>query len=202
MLGLNYTSVADPILRSLRQFTPVFAGMRAGDSVLDICCGTGAQAYEYATLGLQTIGIDISPQMLELSAYYTNKFDGSNLSFQMADAASLPFKNTNFDFVSISLALHDKEMALQNQIILEMKRVVQPGGSLIFIDFTCPLPGNVLSLAVKTVEFLAGGEHSRNFREYMRRGGLNEILKQAGLNKIKHAYLKAGNIMLVQTAVD
>ncbi|MDD4877167.1 MAG: methyltransferase domain-containing protein [Dehalococcoidales bacterium] len=202
MPGLNYTTVADPIMRSVRRFTPVFACMRTGDRVLDVCCGTGAQVYEYAVLGLQAVGIDISPHMLGLSRYYSEKFEGSNLSFQTADAASLPFDDAGFDFASISLALHEKETVLQSQIIFEMKRVVKPGGSLIFIDFTCPLPDNIFSFAIKSVEFLAGSEHHRNFREYMKRGGLEEILMQTGLKKIKQAYLKAGNIMLVQTAVD
>jgi ubiquinone/menaquinone biosynthesis C-methylase UbiE len=46
MFMFNYETLVDPLLRDLRKHTPEFAGMRTGDKVIDVCCGTGAQVLE------------------------------------------------------------------------------------------------------------------------------------------------------------
>jgi len=41
MFIFNYSNLIDPLLRDIREFVPGFAGMNAGNKVLDVCCGTG-----------------------------------------------------------------------------------------------------------------------------------------------------------------
>jgi ubiquinone/menaquinone biosynthesis C-methylase UbiE len=68
VLNINYATVIDPILREVRQYLPAFAGMKTGDSVLDVCCGSGVQVYEYLRKGLAAQGVDNNnKQMLDLA---------------------------------------------------------------------------------------------------------------------------------------
>ena len=53
----NYETLVDPLLRDLRKFTPEFSGIKAGDKVIDVCCGTGAQVLEYGRCGKADFGI-------------------------------------------------------------------------------------------------------------------------------------------------
>jgi len=196
VFGLNYANVIDPLLHDMRVFVLQFAGMEAGESVLDVCCGSGAQVFEYAKQRIVATGIDSNPSMLRLAQKYARKFGSLNTSFQVADAANLPFDDSSFDFTSISLALHEKENSMRDLIIFEMRRVTRRSGSLIFIDFSTPLPRNALAFAIRKLEFLAGCQHHKHFRDYVTHGGLERILEHNGLKAAKRAALIGGNITI------
>jgi ubiquinone/menaquinone biosynthesis C-methylase UbiE len=197
MFMFNYETLVDPLLRDLRKFTPEFSGMKAGDKVIDVCCGTGAQVLEYGCRGIVATGIDISPSMLKIATRNMRRQKAVNVSFQLANATSLPFPDGYFDYASISLGLHDKEKPIRYQIISEMKRVIKQDGALILIDFQVPLPRNVWAVSARAIEFLAGGSHYQGFRDYLANGGLEDILKNHGLREECRTYLKNG--LLVAT---
>ena len=155
--------------------------MKAGDRVLDVCCGTGDQAFYYARRGIITTGIDQSPRMLKLAESNKGKQGLSNVSFQIADAQNLPFKDNFFDCASISFALHENERAAIEKIIAEMKRVVRKGGALIFMDFRVPLPKGLYFYFINAIEFMAGRENYRCFKSFIEQGGLDGISKKSHL---------------------
>lgn len=193
-----YSMVIDPLLRDLRVYVPRFSEMKAGDRVLDVCCGTGDQALHYARRGIITAGIDLSPHMIRVAERNKRKHGLSNVSFQVGDATKLPFQDHCFDYASISLALHEKESASRDRIISEMKRVVRKEGILVFIDFQVPLPRNPYTYLAKAIEFSAGGEHHRYFTDYIEQGGLEEMLSENQLPEEKRDYLKSGLIVIIK----
>ena len=197
---LSYETLVDPLLRDIRKCTPEFCGMKAGDKVLDVCCGTGAQVLEYGRHGIIATGIDISQGMLDIARRNQMRQKAVNVSFQLADATSLPFPGGYFNFASISLGLHDKEQLIRYQIISEMKRVVKQGGALIFIDFRVPLPRNVWGVFARAIEFFVGGSHYQGFKDYLRNRGLEGILKNHDLREECRTYLKSGLIVLTKVA--
>ena len=199
MFPLNYATIVDPLLQDVRLYTVEFAGMKAGDRVLDVCCGTGDQVFYYAEAGIMATGVDLDPHMLKLARRDKRNRSFREVSFQIADAQDLPFKDGLFDYASISFALHEKGQETGNRVISEMKRVVKEKGALIFIDFSVPLPENMLSYFVKIVEFMAGRAHHRCFRDYLAQGGLDIILRNNQLFEEKRAYLKNGLIAMVKT---
>ncbi len=196
MLFLNYSTLIDPFLRGIRPYTIYFSGMKAGDRVLDVCCGTGDQAFYYAEAGIRATGIDLDPNMLKLAGKGKRKRD--NVSFQRADACYLPFKDNSFDCASISFALHEKERAARDKIISEMKRVVRKGGALIFLDFQVPVPNTIFPRLVKVIEFLAGRNHHRCFRDYLAQGGLDVLLARNQLAEAGRDYLNDGLITIIK----
>jgi len=197
VLNINYATIIDPVLRDVREYLPEFAGMQAGDNVLDVCCGSGAQVYAYFRKGMAAQGVDNSQQMLALARRYYAKFAIPSAAFILADAAHLPFADGSFNFTSISLALHDKDVTLMDMILSEMKRVTRPGGVLAFVDYTVPLPRSVTGCFIRAIEFFAGAEHFSNFRQYLKSGGLQRALKFNGLVVVKETLVKSGNITLV-----
>ena len=199
MFPLNYSAVVDPLLRDIRAYTVEFSGMKTGDKVLDICCGTGDQVFYYAKAGTMATGIDLNSNMLKLATRDKRKQALDNVSFQLADAQNLSFKDNYFDYASISLALHETGRTVRDNIISEMKRVVKKGGTLIFIDFQVPLPKNLLPCLVKAIEFLAGRNHFRNFKDYIKQGGLDAILKKNQLTERKKDYLNNRLITMIKT---
>ena len=192
----SYENFIDPVLRNIRQITPEFSCIKAGDEVLDVCCGTGAQVIEYGKHGILATGIDREQSMLSVALKNKEQQNLLNTSFYLADATALPFEDDRFDYVSISFGLHDKERNIRNKIVSEMKRVVKQEGSLIFIDYQVPLPNNVWAMLARTIEFIAGGSHYYGFRDYIDNGGLKSVLKNHQLFEEKTGYFKSGIVVI------
>ena len=202
MIIFNYETLIDPLLRDIRKVTPEFAGMKAGDRVLDVCCGTGEQAREYGRRGIIAGGIDNSREMIKTALGKRPGQQPGNVQFQLADAADLPFPDGYYDYVSISFGLHDKERPVRDKVISEMKRVVKAEGVLIFIDYQVPLPANVWAAAARAIEFIAGGSHYRGFQDYLKNGGLDGIIMKHRLREHSRSYLKSGLVAMMKVVND
>lgn len=198
MAILSYENLIDPVFRDVRQHMIDFAGMKAGQRVLDVCCGTGAQVIEYSKKGLEAIGIDLEEKMLAVAYKTLRQSPLENASFFLADATRMPFDDQSFDYVSISFALHDKEKPSRDEVVREMKRVVKPQGFLLIIDFSSPLPRNIWGLLSRIIEFAAGGSHYQGFKSYNREGGISAILERHELKCIKAARFKSGIVTAVK----
>ncbi len=187
-------------MRDLRKFTPEFSGMQAGDKVIDVCCGTGAQVLEYGHRGIVATGIDINLIMLKIATRNRIRQKAANITFQLADATNLPFPDGYFDYATISLGLHDKEKPMRYQIISEMKRVIKHDGAIILIDYQVPLPRNVWGMSVRAIEYFVGGSHYKSFKDYLAHGGIEDILKDHSLQekcrtKLKNGVLTAAKVV-------
>src|SRR5436309_751542 len=75
-----------------------FAGVRAGDVVLDIACGTGVAAVTAAQRGAKVTGLDLTPALLE-RARYNAQLAGLTIEFIEGDAEHLPFGDDTYDVV-------------------------------------------------------------------------------------------------------
>ena len=164
--------------------------------LMDICCGTGDQVFYYARAGMKAAGIDLDWNMLKLAQ--RDKRNTGVVSLQRADARYLPFRDNSFDHASISFALHEKERDARDRIIAEMKRVVKKGGALIFIDFQVPQPKKLLTYLVRILEFFAGREHHRCFRDYLAQGGLDVLLARNQPAEARREYLNGGLITVIK----
>jgi SAM-dependent methyltransferase len=102
------------------------AGVKTGDRVLDVGCGTGVLAREAAgRVGPdgQVVGLDLNEGMLAVATRTEPRIE-----WRAGDAAALPFKDASFDVVLSQFALMffpDRGAALR-----EMWRTLAPGGRL------------------------------------------------------------------------
>jgi len=198
MRFLGYETLVDPFLKDMRSFIAEFADIKSGDRILDVCCGTGAQILEYAQRDPIAVGIDNDPAMLRVATGNRMKQKVDNISFELADATSLPFKGSYFDHVSISFGLHDKIRQVRNRVVSEMKRVVKQHGALILADYQVPLPRNIWAIAAWGIEFLANGSHYEGFRDYLSTGGLDGILRTHDLREERRVCVKSGLVVIVK----
>ena len=199
MLLLNYATLVDPILKDIRIYASDFLGIKMGERVLDICCGTGDQVFYYSQKGAMATGVDQNSKMIKISEKNNKKRGLNDVTFHLASATELPFSDGYFDHASISLGLHEMERDERDKAIAEMKRVVKKGGILMFIDFKVPLPNNCIAYFIKTVEFVAGRDNYRCFKDYLAQGGLCQILKENKLNPQLETLLKLGNLQIIKS---
>jgi len=194
-----YSTFLDPLLREIRVFTLEFAEVKKGDKVLDVCCGTGDQAFYYAKKGATVIGIDLNSRMIEIALTGKQKQGVSDIDFKVADATALPFEDHVFDMASISLALHEIEGSKRDAVISEMKRVVKKDGYLIFIDFKVPFVSNSASYLIKAAEYLAGKNNRESLKSYIEEGGLPVLLGRNKLKLEKISYFQDGLLTIIKT---
>jgi len=201
VLLFNYSTVIDPIFKDLRTCIVELSGVKAGDRVLDVCCGTGEQAFHYEQKGATATGVDQNPNMIEMAERNRKRKGFKHSTFRIAGATELPFPDGFFDCASISLALHEMERDERHKAVSEMKRVVKKNGVLMFVDFQVPLPRNFMAYLIRAVEFIAGRENHKCFRDYLAQGGLKGILKEAQLAPQEEAFLMSGNLQVIKSKV-
>jgi ubiquinone/menaquinone biosynthesis C-methylase UbiE len=104
----------------------ILDGLSAGVA-LDAACGTGRHTAYLASLGHEVIGVDSSPEMLEVAR--TKVPTGT---FHEADLLDLPLDDDSVDLVVCAIALtHVPDLA---QALREFVRVLKPNGHLVISD--------------------------------------------------------------------
>ena len=104
------------------------AGSVAGKTVLDVGCGDGALASEFARRGAIVTGLDANPAMIAAARRRT-EIEATQLHLVEGQAEKLPFNDAAFDLVlavTVLCFVRDAERA-----VVEMARVLKPGGRLV-----------------------------------------------------------------------
>jgi len=100
--------------------------------VLDVCSGTGKQAFAFAEKGFEVTGIDLSEEMINIAKRKSKKYE--NVKFFVCDASELDFRKNHFDISVISFGLHEMPEEIRDNTLTEMKRVTKK--QIIIIDFS------------------------------------------------------------------
>ncbi len=173
--------------QSYRDKVVHLAGLTAGESVLDVGCGTGTLAitakWHVGRTG-KVIGIDASPEMIARARGKAAR-TAPDVDFQIAAAEALPFSEATFDVVLSTTMLHCLPEDARRRSVREMRRVLKPGGRLLIVDFGGP---------VETRHSLIA--HLRHHRHF----DLHEVLPAlgaAGLERIQVGALGFSDLQFV-----
>ncbi len=127
------------IHKGWRGFATRCASLEAGNSVLDVCSGTG----EWAPSLRKAVGpegfvaaADFSLPMLQ---YGEKRFEQQKTDEVQGDASRLPFTDASFDAVTIGFGI--RNVADRDQAFREMFRVLKPGGRMVCLEFSQPPAG-------------------------------------------------------------
>jgi len=104
------------------------------DTVLDVACGNGTVAFEYAKIVKHVTGIDITPAMIERARIIQKERNLDNLDWRIGDISTLPFRDDYFSIVVTRGSLH--HLIDFNKVMEEMYRVCKPGGKILITDIT------------------------------------------------------------------
>ncbi|MBE9041886.1 class I SAM-dependent methyltransferase [Oscillatoriales cyanobacterium LEGE 11467] len=102
------------------------------DKVIDIGCGSGLFLPMISQRCRELVGVDISPEFLRDSRETIDRFGLSNTRVLLAKSEELPFPDNEFDVLLMVDAIH--HIYHLSETVLEMKRVLKPGGKLIIFE--------------------------------------------------------------------
>lgn len=126
--------------RELRETTVNLAGVKLGDSVLEIGCGTGTltlAAKRRAGPSGKVYGIDVIPLMIELSQQKAAQA-GEEIIFQLANINEIPFPTNTFDVVMCSFMIFHMAEKTREKGMMEIYRVLKPRGRFLVLDGATP----------------------------------------------------------------
>ena len=112
------------------------SGVGADDNVLDVACGPGLVACEFARHARKVTGIDLTPAMIDEARKRQSESGLANLDFTVSDAVPLPFADNSFSLVLTRYSLH--HMLEPTRALAEMVRVCRPGGRVLVADVALP----------------------------------------------------------------
>jgi ubiquinone/menaquinone biosynthesis C-methylase UbiE len=180
--------------RAFRERMAALARLKAGESVLDVGCGTGTLAITAKRLvGPQgTVhGIDASPEMIARARRKAAKA-GVEVIFENAVAESLPFSDARFDVVFTSMMLHHLPGEARRQCLREIRRVLKPGGRLLAVDFGGP--------ERQRHGLIARFHHHRHSQFDLRT--VVPMMQEAGLQRVGEGAIGLGGLQFVFASPD
>lgn len=155
------------------------AGVRAGETVVDLGSGAGFDALLCAEkLGPEGrfIGVDMTPEMLERARINAvNAGYARTVEFREGLIENLPVASESVDVVISNCVINlspDKA-----QVFREAHRVLKPGGRLAVSDIvlTKPLPQSVAEMAMSWIACVGGASTEDEYLGFMRDAGFESI---------------------------
>ena len=131
----RFYAIIEGIFESgLRQKGLQLLSVTSGETVLEVGVGTGYSLKEIAkSVGKngKAYGLDITPQMLEITSERLNKAGLSQrVELCEGDARSMPYEDGKFDAVYMASTLELFDTPDIPRVLKETKRVLKPGGRL------------------------------------------------------------------------
>ena len=159
-----------------------FAQLREGDVVLDLGSGAGRDAFLAAQrVGPKgrVIGVDMTPEMLDLAARNAQKFKKStgltNVEFRKGQIEQLPVKDGEVSVVMSNCVINlspDKPAVFR-----EAFRALRPGGRLLVSDIVLlrPLPESVRQSEALYAACIAGAIGKQEYLKAIRDAGFAQV---------------------------
>ena len=151
-------------------------GLGPDDEALDVACGPGLVACDFAEHAARVTGIDLTPGMIEQARKLQADKGLANLDWRIGDVSNLPFDDSTFSVVSTRYSFH--HLLDPARALAEMTRVCRPGGRVAVVDVYSRDPEQ--GAAYDHVEKLRDPSHVRalgldEFAELFDRSGLEKV---------------------------
>lgn len=194
--------------RVWKHFTITTAPLRKGDRVLDIAGGSGDLSRGWAKRVGRSGEVwltDINSSMLTVGRDRLLN-EGLALPVALCDAEKLPFVDNYFNLVSVSFGL--RNMTHKEVALAEMYRVLQPGGTLLVLEFShvfkplkpiydlysfkmLPLMGKLIAKDADSYQYLA-----ESIRMHPDQETLKQMMLEVGFDSVSYHNLTVGVVAL------
>ncbi|WKZ32675.1 MAG: bifunctional demethylmenaquinone methyltransferase/2-methoxy-6-polyprenyl-1,4-benzoquinol methylase UbiE [Thermodesulfobacteriota bacterium] len=195
------------IHRLWKRFVASEAGLRPGQSALDVAGGTA----DIALLMADRVGsegsvvvFDINGEMLKVGRdKCVDRGYLSNIRFAQGNAEEIPFEDNTFHCATVGFGI--RNVTHLDRALSEMTRVVKPGGKVICLEFSRPESALLrkaydlysFSFIPSVGEMITGNRSAYEYlpesiRKFPPQEELKKMMQDAGLWKVKYHNLLNG----------
>jgi arsenite methyltransferase len=158
------------------------AGLRAGETVVDLGSGGGIDCFLAARKVGPTgrvIGVDMTPEMIDRARQAAAKGSHANVEFRLGEIESLPVADATADTIISNCVINlspDKPRAFR-----EAFRILRPGGRLMVSDMVLrgPLPEVVQASIEAWAGCVAGAMLLDDYLAAIRAAGFSEVVVES-----------------------
>ncbi len=196
--------------RRWRREAVAATGSGAGGRHLDVATGTADVALEIVRQkgkGAYVAGVDLSAAMMRIGREKASRAGAADrVAFVQAPGEALPFRDGSFDSASIAFGI--RNVAHRELGLVEMCRVVKPGGRIVVLEFSQPETaffGAVYRFYLRRVLPRLGGLFSSrsaysylpdSVRDFPSRETFAEMMRNAGCDSVTFRNLTYGIVTL------
>jgi len=106
-------------------------GLRSSDVIIDFGCGPGFYTIPLAKIARRTIGVDVSPRMLEKLASNAMKHH-VKIDLARNDGTAIGLEDGVVDIILLVHAFH--EIEAKSRVIREFSRILRDSGRLVIVE--------------------------------------------------------------------
>ena len=156
-------------------------------NIIDVGCGTGRFSFSVSDKCKSVLGIDLSRRNIERANLILAENPNDKISFQHKNiSAIISGGKEQFDYAVMTYVIHEVD---EEKRVNLLKETAQVADKIIIGDYLVPKPKGFWSGLNEIVEFVAGSEHYRNYKNYSANGGIYYLANKAGFkiaNEIKN----------------
>jgi len=164
-----------------RIFREIKNVIEPNSTVIDVGCGTGRFSFTVADKVKKVVGVDLSKKNIDRANHSLSRKLNSKISFLHANLSELIKKDQHFDYAVMTYVIHEVDPAVRINLLNEMSLIAE---KIIIGDYLVPINTGFWSVLNEIVEFLAGKEHYRNFKNFVANNGLMDLASKTNFKVI------------------
>lgn len=149
--------------------------------ILDVGCGTGRFSFFIANKCNSVLGIDLSQRNIAKANSNLQKKPNKKISFFHQSISEIIKQNIHFDYAVMTYVIHEVDEEERVKLLTEISKVAD---KIIIGDYLNPTRKGFWNWLNELVEFAAGNKHYKNYKSYIRNGGIQELAYRAKLKMI------------------
>lgn len=151
-------------------------------SIIDVGCGTGRFSFLIGEKCSSIFGIDISKRNIDRAHRLLSGNPNEKISFLHAGIGDIISENNrHFDYAVMTYVLHEIDEGERVQLLKKAARIAD---TIIIGDYLVSKPEGFWSWLNELVEFAAGKDHYKNYKQFISNGGAPAVVHKAGLKVI------------------
>lgn len=161
-----------------RLFSQIKEYISEDSTVIDIGCGTGRFSFFAHDKCSYVLGIDLSKKNIRNAVGKLNSNPNRKIEFRHSSIAEVKSEIIKkFDYALLTYVIHEVDEQERVKLLEEIYEITD---KIIIGEYLVPRPKGFWSTLNEIVEFAAGMDHYRNFRSFVRNGGVRNLAELTG----------------------